>query len=614
MKDKKTEDNLSPSDQEKIDNNTVAQISELKQQISVLNHKIQILQAERDEITAEIKENRKETLVYQKSLETIQGKYEELQNQMHKLECNEKVPRIQVEFQESQLKQDNEENLLLKKDLLVLNNQVEEIFAIKESLAYNIYYNFKLAFTKPGRNTMALPVRLGKLFYKSLRTSFAKKDEDREYAAPIYTPFTPKEKKYFEPPYIPKPQQTFYLLHSSLPWISNGYGTRSHGLLTAMKEIEMDVTCFTRLGFPVDFSKLNLTKAPENDLVGMVTYHRLPTTKYPYLRTRQDIYLQQYIEALIAKAQQYKPSILHACSNYVNALAAAYAAKILGIPSVYECRGLWEITRLTVEPEYQFTRDYLNTIRHQTNAFAEATAVIAITSALKDFLVAERGVDAEKITVVPNGVDGARFTPRTRDKELEAKFNFQNKTVIGFVGSFVDYEGLDLLLQAAAILHTKRNDFRLLLVGDGAAMETLKRQSQKAGLSNIVKFTGRVPHSEVERYYSLIDIAPFPRKAFLVCELISPLKPFEAMAMEKVVVASSVAALAEIVNDGVTGLIHQKNDAASLASVLEQLLDNPELRTQLAKTARQWVLNERDWKHSAAIIKDLYANLVVDYI
>lgn len=424
--------------------------------------------------------------------------------------------------------------------------------------------------------------------------------------------FVPENKSYITGAYTPRSDTSLYLLHASLPWISNGYSTRSHGLLSAMVELGLEVHPLTRLGFPVDFAKLKLSSAPDLDTVDNVMYRRilwddeLPRDRRP----AEDMYLQKYLEAVITHAHVVRPGLIHAASNYKNGLVGVHAGRILNTPSIYEVRGLWEITRLSQNPDWESSLDYCMNIRLETDACRLATSVITITQALKDYLVNERGISSEKITVVPNCVNTKRFVPMRRDPELEAQYHLENKTVIGFVGSFVNYEGLDLLIEAVAILKTRLKDFAVMLVGDGACMADLEAQCNRVGVNDIVIFTGRVPHDQVEKYYSLIDIAPFPRIGALVCELVSPLKPFEAMSMGKAVVSSDVAALAEIVHDGETGLLHRKNNAEDLARVLGCLLEDPQLRIELGEAGRNWVLAERDWMHAAGILNDLYQELV----
>ena len=149
---------------------------------------------------------------------------------------------------------------------------------------------------------------------------------------------------------------------------------------------------------------------------------------------------------------------------------------------------------------------------------------------------------------------------------MEKELGFEGKIVIGYIGSFVEYEGLDLLLEAASELKKELGAFfRILLVGDGSIYEKLWRMSRFLAIEDIVTFTGRVPYEQVDRYYSLIDVVALPRLGLRVCELVSPLKPFEAMATGKVLITSDVEALSEIVEDGVTGLLHRKDDSSHLA-------------------------------------------------
>ena len=220
-----------------------------------------------------------------------------------------------------------------------------------------------------------------------------------------------------------------------------------------------------------------------------------------------------------------------------------------------------------------------------------------------------RGVDGEKIQIVPNGVDTRRFTPIPKDEELASRLGMAGKTVIGYVGSVLDYEGIELMLEAAEVLNRTREDFHVLIVGDGADLERFQHHVEENELEHVVTFTGRVPHEDVERYYSLIDITPFPRLPLPVCEMVSPLKPFEAMAMGKAVVASDVAALKEIITVGLNGYLHEKGNTESFIEQLTNLLDDPELTQRVGKQARKWVVENRDWALLAQVIGRAYAEL-----
>lgn len=412
-----------------------------------------------------------------------------------------------------------------------------------------------------------------------------------------------------QPEYEIEKKKVFYLLHNSLPYHSAGYATRTHGLLSELNNSDWTVDGVTRLGYPYDMPGMSEIKdVPGLNRVGNVDYRRLLAGREIEKKNPLFDYVQRYSQQLQRLAKTEKPAIIHAASNHWNGLAAVTAANRLGIPSVYEVRGLWEVTRGSRDPEWATGNMYKFMAKMEADAAKGATRVFAITRALKDELV-HRGVDPNKIQIIPNGVDTNRFQPKACDSELAGRLNIQGKTVIGYVGSILDYEGIDLLIDAASNLKSERNDFHVLIVGDGAELERFKKRVSEESLVDVITFTGRVPHEEVESYYSLIDITPFPRLPLPVCEMVSPLKPFEAMAMGKAVVASDVDALAEIVVPDLNGLLHEKGNPDSLTSQLKLLLEDEELRTRLGAQAREWVVKERDWSKLASVISNTYDDL-----
>jgi len=409
--------------------------------------------------------------------------------------------------------------------------------------------------------------------------------------------------------YGPNNKKVFYLLHTALPHHSVGYATRTHGLLRGIRSHGWDVQGVTRLGYPYDMPEMGLLGPIESTVtVEGVPYNRLSTSEGLETKTPLQSYISRYVKALKTHASAARPFVLHAASNYWNGLAGVSAARELGIPSIYEVRGLWEITRGSRNPEWMGGPMYRYMSRMETDAANNADQVIAITNALRHELI-DRGVDEDKITVVPNGVETSRFVPRPRNQALAARLGLRGKTVIGYVGSILNYEGIGLLLDAAHQLKQARDDVAFLFVGDGAELAHYRERVETEKLSDVVIFTGRVPHYEVEDYYSIIDISPFPRLPLPVCEIVSPLKPFEAMAMEKTVVASNVGALAEIVTDGETGLLFNKGDSQALSHTLRCLLDNPALRIRLAESGRRWVEQERDWAKLSEQIEEIYTAL-----
>jgi glycosyltransferase involved in cell wall biosynthesis len=403
-----------------------------------------------------------------------------------------------------------------------------------------------------------------------------------------------------------------YLLHNSLPHASAGYATRTHGLLTALVRDGWDAHAITRLGYPYDVWGMDdhRTAAPLDRIDG-VAYHRLLDGRRPYLKWPIGEYLDTYVSRVEKLVRQHDLGIVHGASNYWNGFAAVSAARRLGLPSVYEVRGLWELTRISRDTSYEGSEMFRLTARLEAAACRAADHVLTITDALRSEMVG-RGVPGHKISVLPNGVDTSRFVPRDRDGGLAAELGVGDSVVIGYVGSVLDYEGIDLLLEAVARLRARREDFHLLVVGDGAAYDECVSKRNRLGLQDVSTFTGRVPHDEVERYYSLVDVAPFPRRPLPVCEAVSPLKPFEAMAMGKVPVVSSVAALTEIVEHDENGLVFTKGDAGSLVEVLDRVVGDVELRARLGIAARDWVVRERDWSVLVKYLENVYATIAAD--
>ena len=413
-----------------------------------------------------------------------------------------------------------------------------------------------------------------------------------------------------EPAYQPAERSISYLLHNSLPYASAGYATRTHGLLAALVRDDWQVHAATRLGYPYDTWDQDDTRSISmRDAIDGVSYHRLLDGRRPYLKWPVEAYVDDYANHVVEMARKHRVGLIHGASNFRNGFAAITAARRLGLPSIYEVRGLWELTRMSREPEYAHSEMFALTATLEAAACREADRVLAITAALRDEMVS-RGVPNEKIIILPNGVDTSRFNVRQRDHELAAELGVTDKVVVGYVGSILDYEGIDLLLEAMAVLRRRRDDFHLLVVGDGAAYDDVVALAERSGVLDFVTFTGRVPHDQVERYYSLVDIAPFPRKPLPVCEAVSPLKPFEAMAMGKVPVVSSVTALTEIVDDGENGLVFTKGDVGSLVEVLDRLIGDRQLRARLGDTAREWVVRERDWSVLVKILESVYTELM----
>ena len=460
------------------------------------------------------------------------------------------------------------------------------------------------------------PIELLKLMPKS---PWRKEQEQRFTAASNILENGLELTKRKSEPINPSGKRIIYHASQSMPHTSSGYAIRTHGLTSSLNSKGYDVDVYLRNGYPLDRTDfkgdiVNATEEIEN--VSYYFSHQNPQDTS--LINYQEIYnfnsLKKYeemaISRLISLGKETKPLAIHSASNFVVGLAGAKAAKALGIPSIYEIRGFWHLTQSTKREGYDSSDHYRLSERFEIETAKESDYVFTITQALKDILV-ENGVDEDKITVLPNAVDSSKFNMAPKDKKLESELGFEGKVVIGYIGSFVEYEGLDLLLEACSILKEKHGDiFRLLLVGDGDTMQLLRRTARFLQLEDQVVFTGRIPHDDVQRYYSLIDIAPLPRKGLRVCELVSPLKPFEAMGAGKVLITSSVQALAEIVQDGVTGMVFEKDNSVDLALKLETAILDEELRKNIGGNANRWVIENHSWDVISQRVTSLYDKIL----
>ena len=285
-------------------------------------------------------------------------------------------------------------------------------------------------------------------------------------------------------------------------------------------------------------------------------------------------------------------------------------ARALGIPVVYEVRAFWEDAAVDHGTTSEGSLRYRLTRRLETHALRQAAHVFTICEGLRSDIAA-RGIPADKITVIPNAVDIQSFEPGgTPDEALKARLGLAGATVLGFIGSFYAYEGLDLLLAALPALLQRRPDVRVLLVGGGPQEAALKAQAQQLGVADKVVFTGRVPHAEVQRYYDLVDVLAYPRHSMRLTELVTPLKPLEAMAQGRLLVASDVGGHKELIRDGQTGVLFRAGSADALATAVLGLLERRDDWPALRAAGRRFVETERNWARSVAHYRRPYEALV----
>ena len=315
----------------------------------------------------------------------------------------------------------------------------------------------------------------------------------------------------------------------------------------------------------------------------------------------KELALMRQLETRLEEvAREVRPDIIHAHSPVLNAFPAIKVARKLGIPVVYEIRAFWEDAAVNHGSTTEGSLRYRITRNLETRAIKQVDHVFTICEGLRADIVA-RGIPADKVTVIPNAVDIDAFhLASPPDPELQQKWGLSDKTVIGFIGSFYAYEGLDLLLEALPAIMARRPDIRLLLVGGGPQEASLRQQARRLGLQDAVIFTGRIPHKDVNLYYDLIDILAYPRHPMRLTELVTPLKPLEAMAQGQIFVASDVGGHKELIQHDKTGILFRAGDRDALAKAIGLLLENMDRWPVLKANGRKFVEDVRNWRNSVA--------------
>ena len=410
------------------------------------------------------------------------------------------------------------------------------------------------------------------------------------------------------PGYRPGDTSVLHVLTNSLPHTQSGYAQRTHSLLTAIAAQEWTVTAVTRPGYPVQVGKLG---ARAVDVVDGVSYHRVLPRPLAITATGR---LQQQAEAVLELALRTRPSVLHTTTHFVNALVTRAVAEALEIPWVYEVRGQLADTWASSRPAEATTSErYRLFTARETEVLAAADDVVTLGRVMADrVLELTQNVAGGQVhaRIAPNAVGEPYVAePRTVQEARRIVGLPEEALIVGTVTSVVEYEGLDDLLRAAALLLPQVPDLLVVIVGDGAARPALEALTTELGIAGRVRFVGRVPREQAPLYHRSLDIFAVPRKNRAVTRVVTPLKPVEALAAGVPVVASQLPALAEVVVDGVTGMLSPPEDPQALAEVLGMLVQHPVVRRRMGEEGRRRVVAERTWDAVASANVRRYCRL-----
>ena len=394
--------------------------------------------------------------------------------------------------------------------------------------------------------------------------------------------------------------KVLHILDHTRPIIS-GYSFRTHYILKWQKKLGAE---------PIGLSSPLYNSDQDKVFIDGVSYIRcgFPFDLGLFKKALSIFVLNKKIKELHKK---YKFDIFHAHSPSILGLSTIKAQKRSKVPFVYEVRALWEDAAVDQNRIKEGSIGYRMYRGLESHVLKKANAVVVICEGLKKELIS-RGIDEKKIFVVPNGIDIEKFDPKKikENSRLKKKFDIRSETVVGFIGSFYEFEGLDLLIRAVV----KMDGVRVILVGDGEKFEDLKRLAHKLNKDKKVIFVGRVPHEEIFDYYSLMDILIYPRKKRRITDMVTPLKPLEAMALGKVVIGSDVKGIKEIIGEGhkAGGIIFAADDVEDLKKKIDMVRRDEALKAELRKKALLRA-KQRAWHRIVQKYFDVYRFAKIDF-
>lgn len=392
-------------------------------------------------------------------------------------------------------------------------------------------------------------------------------------------------------------RRVLYLAKESAPYLHNGFCTRSHETLRSVIGTGTPVFAVTMPGFP---AVIKVEDAPSQVQVDDVVYHHLlPNAHLSNMAVNE--YLDLAATALAHFVIEHRPTVFHIGSGhrgFETALVGRAVAEWAGIPWMYEVRSFFETT-WTSDKRYMESALYFHQ-RHaaESRSMYAADYVVTLSGPMRDEIVQQHQIPVDKVTGIPNAVDIDRFSPMDRDAGLRAKLGLAGCKVLGYVSNLSHpREGQEAMISAVPALRAAGVKAKVLLVGDGARRTELEALARKLGVAQDVVFTGSIPFEEVAAYYAQIDLFVVPRTNERAGRLVSPMKPFEAMAMDIPILVSDLPALVEIVHDEAAprGWTYRAEDAADLARVAAACFADEAGMQERVRNAAAWVRRERTW-------------------
>ncbi len=400
------------------------------------------------------------------------------------------------------------------------------------------------------------------------------------------------------------PLKILHILDHSLP-LHSGYTFRTKNIFLAQEK---------RGWTPIGLTSLKQEQTwtgpwVEKDMVDGLCFYRSPKldAEHGWLGTQSQL-IKTLARRLDEVIELEKPDVLHAHSPVLNVIPTLWVARKYNLPVIYEVRAYWEDAAVDHGTYQEGSWKYRVVRTLETFACQRATHVTVLCDGIKHDLMS-RGISEKKLTIIPNGINLDDFQDCRPHEAYRKNWNLSGKRIIGFIGSFYRYEGLDLLVSAFAELVNTHDDLALLLVGGGEVKHELEEQIHALGIQSQVVMPGRIPHEDIPGVYGLVDIFVYPRKSIRLTELVTPLKPLEAMIVGKPLVASNIGGHRELIQDGVTGLLFTPDDTSSLNSTLSRLLSDEAYLNTLGQQAHAWAKECRSWDNTTSAYGQIYASV-----
>jgi PEP-CTERM/exosortase A-associated glycosyltransferase len=390
-----------------------------------------------------------------------------------------------------------------------------------------------------------------------------------------------------------------HVLDHSVP-VFSGYSFRSRSIVMFQHRLGLRPVVLT--------SPKHGPSAEEVEVHDRIRHYRTPAgtghrlARAPFVR---EIFLMLRLARRIAEvARREGATVLHAHSPLLNGVPALWAGRRLKLPVIYEARAFWEDAAVDHGTYSARSSRYRVARGLETFLFRNADAAVTICEGMRQDLIG-RGIPPSRLHVVGNGVDTEWFRPTEPDPALATALKLDRGPVFGFIGSFYRYEGIDLLLDVVPELASRLPGARVLLVGGGPEEERLRARA--CGLADHVVMPGKMPHERIRQLYAAIDVFVCPRRRSRLTELVTPLKPLEAMSMSRLVLGSDVGGLAELIQPEVTGMLFEAERPHALVAQAVRAGSDPTLRHRLGQQAREHTTAHRSWERIVAGYHDIYA-------